>query len=185
LLAIIQEAVWLDRVLQMRYRRPDGTESERQVHPLGLVAKGSSWYLVGAAGEDIRTYRVSRIQEASSTDEPAVRPAGFDLADYWEQSSARFRERLPTYRVVLRISPDLLPQIRYGVGFTRIEEIGEPDADGWTRVTFNFGVEDEALSFILRRSGGIEVVEPRELSGLVVALARQIIERYAGVEPGT
>ncbi len=56
----IQAAVWQERRLQMVYGRGDGTTVERLVDPLGLVAKGSLWYLIAAVEGDMRTYRVSR-----------------------------------------------------------------------------------------------------------------------------
>ena len=38
-----------------------------RVEPLGLVAKGSVWYLVATVDGQSRTYRVSRVQEAAVT----------------------------------------------------------------------------------------------------------------------
>jgi predicted DNA-binding transcriptional regulator YafY len=89
-LPLLQDAIWQGRKLHLCYRRGDGTIVERVVDPLGLVAKGSIWYLV-AAGEDAeRVYRVSRVQDARMTDEPSTRPEGFDLAAAWAQLSDRF-----------------------------------------------------------------------------------------------
>jgi predicted DNA-binding transcriptional regulator YafY len=45
-LEALQSAVWSERQLEMVYCRSDGTTVERRVDPLGLVAKGSVWYLV-------------------------------------------------------------------------------------------------------------------------------------------
>jgi predicted DNA-binding transcriptional regulator YafY len=51
MLPMVQEAVSRDRKLKIHYQRP-GTEAvERIVDPLGLVAKGSTWYLVANTGE--------------------------------------------------------------------------------------------------------------------------------------
>jgi predicted DNA-binding transcriptional regulator YafY len=178
LLDTVQDAVWQGRMLRMSYRGGNGSLSERNVHPLGLVAKGSIWYLIAQRDGDLRTYRVSRIEAAEMLDESAIRPDGFDLARYWEDSSASFSARLPHYPVTLRISPNLLPQIRHGVGFTRIESISDPEADGWSTVTFNFGVEFEALSFILRHGDQVEIVEPTQLRDTVVEKARDILRLY-------
>lgn len=183
LLPTVQEAVWRNRVIRMEYRRGDGVLSERVVHPLGIVAKGSTWYMVAHHDRQLRTYRISRIESASVTDKPVDRPDDFDLAGYWEQSSSDFAARLPRYPVTLRVSPQLLPQIRHGVGFTRIEHIAEPDEDGWSRLLINFGVESEACAFIIRFGDQVEILEPSELRETVIGLAEQILRRYDRASP--
>jgi predicted DNA-binding transcriptional regulator YafY len=111
----LQEAVWQDRKMTMVYRRGDGTQTERTVEPYGLVAKASIWYMVAAVEEQIRVYRVSRVQAATLCEERFERPLTFDLAAYWADWCAEFessRARLP---VTLRAAPELvpiLPQIR-------------------------------------------------------------------------
>src|SRR6266550_4080942 len=45
MLPAVQDAVWSDRRLTFRYRQPGGDSVSRTVDPLGLVAKGSTWYL--------------------------------------------------------------------------------------------------------------------------------------------
>ena len=41
--------------------------------PLGLVLKAGVWYLVAMAGDQIRTYRLSRVVAARALDERAIR----------------------------------------------------------------------------------------------------------------
>lgn len=180
LLNVVQDAVWQGRQLAMAYRGANASLSERTVHPLGIVAKGSTWYLVAHHDGNLRTYRVSRIESAELLDDPATRPDDFDLAAYWDESSAEFNSRLPRYPVTVRVSPEILPQIRHGVGFTRIESVGDPDADGWTRVTLNFGVEFEAHAFVFRFGEQIEILDPPELQEIVIDKARAILGLYSG-----
>lgn len=49
-LPLVQEAIWGERKLRIVYQRGEGRDVERIVDPLGLVAKGSLWYLVAAHG---------------------------------------------------------------------------------------------------------------------------------------
>jgi predicted DNA-binding transcriptional regulator YafY len=72
-LPILQEAVWQERRLRMVYQRGDESVVERVVDPLGLVAKGSVWYLVAGVEGEPRSYRVSRVQQASQLEEPCRR----------------------------------------------------------------------------------------------------------------
>ena len=88
LLHRVQESIWLERQLSIIYERSPGCDSvTRQLSPLGLVAKGSAWYLVASIDNDLRSYRVSRISNAKVLDQPAHFPEGFDLAQFWEQST--------------------------------------------------------------------------------------------------
>src|SRR5690606_34191011 len=62
--ATVQQAIWEERKLSIRYQQADGKLNERSVEPLGLVAKGNNWYLVALRDGELRNYRVSRIQHA-------------------------------------------------------------------------------------------------------------------------
>ena len=48
-LPALQQAVMSDRRVRIMYER-DGCGSERTLEPLGLIAKGATWYLAGAGG---------------------------------------------------------------------------------------------------------------------------------------
>src|SRR5206468_1789867 len=67
-LPLLQDAVWRDRKVRMMYG--DECPSERVVDPLGLVAKGSIWYLVAQIDASIRSYRVSRVHDQIEILEP-------------------------------------------------------------------------------------------------------------------
>jgi predicted DNA-binding transcriptional regulator YafY len=176
-LPTLQEAVWRERKLRITYARGD-TPVERLVDPLGLVAKGSAWYLVAAVEDELRTYRVSRILMAEITDDPSVRPPTFDLAAYWEQSTAEFKANLPRYPATVRVEPALLPRIRSEGRYARIEREGPPDAGGWIPLAMLFEGERNACEYVLSFGARIEVVEPPALRELVIQAAAGILARY-------
>lgn len=94
MLPIVQEAVSRDRKLAIRYLRAGRELVERIVDPLGLVAKDSTWYLFARTPNGLRTYRVSRIEEASVLDEQSERPEDFDLAAWWKSNTEQFQEEM-------------------------------------------------------------------------------------------
>jgi len=94
MLPLVQDAVWSDRKLAFRYWRAGRELVERTVDPLGLVVKSSTWYLFARTPDGFRTYRVSRIEDARILDEPADRPASFDLAAYWKSSTEQFQDEV-------------------------------------------------------------------------------------------
>lgn len=175
----VQEAVWQERRLDLTYERGfDGEPVERQVDPLGLVAKGSVWYLVAAVGTDVRTWRASRISAARVLDEPARRPEGFDLAAYWERSSAEFKTSIPRFYAIFRVHPEVLPRLYAAGRFSRVERMGEVDGEGWTRVEMRFQFEEEAAEIALSFGPRLEVLDPPSVRDRVLELARSVVAFY-------
>ncbi|MGA2133462.1 MAG: YafY family protein [Bryobacteraceae bacterium] len=173
-LPVLLDALWRERRVRFVYQRVLGEAGERTVDPLGLVAKGSTWYLISTADGEPRTYRVSRVREAAILDSPARRPAGFDLAAYWERSAAEFREKLPRYYATFRAGPDVMRWVRYR-GWRLEEETAEGEA---VRVRVRFDAEEEALQFALSFGARIEVLEPAELRERTAAAAAEIMAVY-------
>jgi predicted DNA-binding transcriptional regulator YafY len=175
----IQEAIWQERRLRLTYQRGDGATVERQAGPLGLVAKSGVWYLVAAVEGELRSYRVSRVQGVEATDAAFTRPPDFDLAAYWQQSTADFKANLPRYPVTLRADPAIISAMRYADRYARIEEVGPPESDGWVRLSMRFEEEHNACEYVLRFGPQVEVVEPASLRELVIQAAQGILARYA------
>ncbi|HLG64676.1 MAG TPA: YafY family protein [Ktedonosporobacter sp.] len=176
-LPILQEAIWRERELQFTYQRNDGKLVERLAAPLGLVAKGSVWYLVAIVEQEIRSYRVSRIRDAAITDQPYTRPQGFDLAQYWSQSSASFVASLPRYPAILRMTAAAFERIPPGRQI-RVEHAEPSGADGWITARVLFETEDSACGYILSHGAQIEVVEPLELRERVISIATSVVAFY-------
>jgi predicted DNA-binding transcriptional regulator YafY len=177
-LAPVQDAVWRDRRLAMTYLRGDDSVVERDVDPLGLVAKGSTWYLVAAVDGVPRTYRVSRIQAVDLLDESCVRPPGFDLANFWEQSSTEFTANLPRYPAVVRVRGDALSRLRRAGRYSRVDHVHEPDASGWVLVDMMFEDEHSAGELLLGFGGAVEVIAPASLRAWVIRAAQDTVALY-------
>lgn len=162
-LPVLQEAVWNDRMIRMRYR---GSRSWFAVAPLGLVSKGGSWYLVGRSRDAYRTYNVARIHDIETTDERFERPDDFDLAAYWERAQAEFTESFPSYVVKLRLRGDAL--VRAGWTYARAKTISAPDARGWATAELDVQDEENALRTVRTLGNDVIVRSPARLRGLAV-----------------
>lgn len=170
MLPIVRDAVWSDRKLRFIYG--DGEHAhERVVDPLGLVAKGSVWYLVAQIEGGVRTYRVSRMFDAAISDTASDAPAAFDLARYWEESAATFREKLPRFPVVIRTR---MPRS----WMTALMRYGAIDAMEDEVVRMHFDTEEVAIAVLLGFADAAEVVEPASLREKIAAAARATIARY-------
>src|SRR6476469_8489178 len=84
-LEALQQAVIEGRQIRLGYTDARGAVSERVVHPLGLVSKGTTWYLVADTDGGRRTFRVWRVQSVELLDAASLRPDDFDLHRAWEE----------------------------------------------------------------------------------------------------
>jgi len=178
-LPILQEAIWLERKLQISYeRRPDCEAVQRLIAPFGLVAKGSAWYLVGAVDGQVRSYRVSRITHAEVLNEHAEIPADFDLATFWQQSAIVFKTNVPNYVAQFWVAPEVLLRLSFAGRFARVTETDETDARGWRKVVVGFDVEEMACEYAVSFGPNLEVIEPLSLREKVIDMAHATLRFY-------
>jgi predicted DNA-binding transcriptional regulator YafY len=175
-LPVLLDALWRERQVRFIYARELCEPSERTADPLGLVAKGSTWYLIARSEGQLRTYRVSRMSDAALLDGPTALPADFDLAEYWQRSAAEFREKLPRYYATFLAQPSVMRWVRYK-GWRLESE--EPEGDR-VRVKLRFDVEEEALQFALSFGDGVEAIEPANLRDKVLERAEAAARLYGG-----
>ncbi|HEY3063157.1 MAG TPA: YafY family protein [Chloroflexota bacterium] len=176
-LGALQQAVWHDQRVAIDYTRADGTSVERMVDPLGLVAKGSVWYLVASVGGQVRTYRAARVSAVRPTGEAASRPAGFELASFWRESSAAFKAALPRFTVQVRVTAQAVESVR-NARRVRIESEAPPAEDGRVVMELTFDTEAEAQAFALGHGLDVEVLEPAALRQAVAHVAAEVAMRY-------
>ena len=154
--------------------------------PLGLVLKGGTWYLVARHGEDLRTYRVSRMAEATVAAEPFDRPTGFDLVTTWGELSADFDRSILTTTVRVRVSPHAqrrLPAVVPTAATVEAITDGLPDPDGWREVLLPVESEAVALSQLVCLGAGVEVLEPAGLRRALAGIAHEMAERNGAPRP--
>lgn len=177
-LATVADALWRERRLRIRYRRRDD-EVQRTLDPLGLVLKAGTWYLVARTRRGIATYRVARIAAATVLEDGFERPAGFDLAAWWEASAAEFDRALRPLPARLRLSPTGMRWLAEALGVAAAQEAaataGEADDDGWRVVDVGVESVEVAASQLLVLGDHVEVLAPpalrRALHDTALALA--------------
>ncbi|MDR0358817.1 MAG: WYL domain-containing protein [bacterium] len=170
-LARVQNALWSERRLRLRYRRGEERVVERVVEPYGLVSKRGTWYLLAGVEGTRRVYRVSRIEDAEILPDAFERPPDFDLAQAWGEAVAGFRAADPV-RVVVRPRPDRTPQLARVYGDSVVEE----REDGLLELEFP---SVEAATCLLAGFGGaVEAVFPETLRRQLANLGRELVETY-------
>jgi predicted DNA-binding transcriptional regulator YafY len=180
MLPIVQDAVARDRKLAILYRPAGRERVERTVDPLGLVAKGGTWYLVARTPDGFRTYRVSRIEDARLLDQPSERPADFDLATYWKSSTEELRKGRAQYEATLRLEPRVAQSLKTWRAASPVQ-VGEADGAGWVTLRVRFDDEDQACFVVLGQGPRAEVIEPAGLRERVTADLAAALERARAV----
>lgn len=185
-LAAVADAVWEQHVVWVRYRRAgSGGEVERTLEPLGLVLKGGAWYLVARVGEQIRTYRVARILELTVCEERFERPAGFDLAAFWQARTEHFEASSYRGEATVRLSPRGFTLLGYLatpiVARAARESATPPDAEGWVEVVLPIESIEHAVADLLRLGPDAEVLAPPALRARMIESAEAVVRRYRGV----
>ena len=177
----LQRAVMDGVQVRIRYAGRDRPESERVVHPLGLVAKRSVWYLVAGTDAGQRTFRVSRVREVTRTEDPVERPEGFDLAEAWRSILDSIDERRAGVRGVAMADEEAVRWLRPAFG-SRLT-IGDVDSDGRTRVEIRSWNAHSLASELAPFGDRIEVLEPDEVRSELARLATELARLYGAAGP--
>ena len=168
----LRQAMAERRCVRIVYRGFNKDTSERMVAPYALALQWGLWYLVGHCHlrDEMRTFRVDRIQNIEVTDTPCAVPDGFDVEDYLRRSM-RYE---PKYTVMVRVARTLVQATRERYGhWMRIEELD----DGDIMASYTAATLDWSMSWVLSCGGGASVVAPDELRVEVVAAAERILGR--------
>lgn len=176
-LEALQQAVVQGIQVRLGYTDAKGAVSERTVHPLGLVSKGTTWYLLGDTDAGRRTFRVWRVRSVELTDAPAERPEGFDLREAWEEVVATLDDRRTLRIVTGRVDPRLLPWLRPHFG-TRLT-VGATEDDGRINVELGFPeAYDDPARELCGYGDGLEVLGPPEVRRRLAELGGALVARY-------
>lgn len=179
-LGLIQQAVWQNRRLWLRYELEFWNESQQECEPYGLVARGNLWYLVGWMGGRMRVIRVSRVLEAALLEGGFQRLADFDLAAFWQTWISEVQRSQREYRVRVRVAARLQRLLIRHFGNTARAQIDTtpPGEDGWTELELPFEHFFAARERLLSYGSAIEVLEPLALRQSLIDLARQALSVY-------
>ena len=175
-LEALQRAVVQAVQVRLGYADRVGAVSERTVHPLGLVAKGSTWYLVADTGAGLRTFLVWRVRSVELTEEAVRRPPGFDLAEAWRGVVATVDERRASLRVRALADPSIVGWLRGHFG-TRLA-VGDTLDDGRVALVIGFGITHHAAMELAGYAVGLEVLDPPEVRSQLAAIGARLVERY-------
>ncbi|MEU1463597.1 YafY family protein [Streptomyces sp. NPDC005727] len=178
-LEVLQDAVFSDRRLRLRYRHSGDREpSTYTVDPYGLVAKAGVWYLVADRRGTPRLFRADRVRSARLLDDPVRRRPGVELADVWEVLRRQVEERPGDgVDVTVRVRRERLDMFRR-MAAAQLTEV--PDDDGvsdWVTARLSYPVL-RAVRQLLGFSDQVEILGPSEARAELLRAVRSVTALY-------
>jgi predicted DNA-binding transcriptional regulator YafY len=173
----LQKAVVDGVQVKLGYTSADRRESERIVHPLGLVVKGTVWYLIAGTDGGQRTFRVNRVRSVERTDDPVERPEGFDLAATWKSVVETLDEGRAPYKTTVRTRREYVGWLRGAFG-TRVR-IGEIKQDGSVDAVVRGHVIESLAAELAGFGSLLEVFDP-EVRRHLARIGEELTRQYAG-----
>jgi predicted DNA-binding transcriptional regulator YafY len=166
------------RRLHLIYQSFRQETTRRTVDPYALALQWGNWYLAAFCHlrEDMRTFRIDRIQRVEPTDEYFEVPPDFDARAYLEQMASQRPEAY--YRVVVRFDLEVAHIVR-----ERREEWQDltEHGDGSVTLAFDASELDWPCRWVLTYQDRATVLSPPELAAKVRDVARSIAARYQDI----
>ncbi len=150
------------------------------IWPYGLVAHRGSLYVVGHSEQhdEVRHWKVDRIEDVDVTRVPFQRPADFDLESHLAGSLGIYHGK-ENVRVRARFTTSAARYIREKRMHASQRVIQERDGSAIAEWTLSNTVE--AKSFLLSFGSAAEVLEPEGLRQEIAAEVAAMAERYSAV----
>jgi len=172
----LQDAVIRGVQVRLGYVDRAGAETERTVHPLGIIAKGRSWYLVAETEAGRRTFRIDRASAVTLTDHPVERPGDFDLAESWREIADEVERGRTPVEIQATCAPDGLGLLRAALGHDL--EIGGSTDDGRVTVVIRGPSEYGLAGHLAGLVEWLEVTGPPGVRVHLSAIGRALVGRY-------
>jgi predicted DNA-binding transcriptional regulator YafY len=173
----LQEAVIRGIQVRLGYVDRKGSETERTVHPLGVVAKGPTWYLVSNTEAGRRTLRIDRVSSVELTDDPVQRPEGFDLAESWREIADEVDRKRTPLEAQGMCAPDGLGLLRMALG-SRLE-VGGSTPDGRIEIVIRGHDEFTLAGELAGLNEWVEVTGPQGVRNHLASIGGALVARYS------
>jgi predicted DNA-binding transcriptional regulator YafY len=178
----LEQAVIERRQVRLDYVDRRRHESTRTVHPLGLVRKGSAWYLVAGTEGGQRTFQLPRIRSVVLLDERAVRPEGFDLSRTWASTVAAVEQRRRRVRAVVRVPARAVGPLREGWG-TDLTVLSEAE-DRSVLIELAAAMPEMIAEQLAGWGAQLYVISPEVVREHLARIGAELADRYGRASNG-
>jgi predicted DNA-binding transcriptional regulator YafY len=163
------------RCVRLVYRSIARQETaERVVEPYGLAFQWGQWSLAGFCRmrQDMRTFRVDRIQQIEAVPEHFSMPHDFDAREYLQ----RAMQYESPYQIVVHIDASMAQSVREShANWSQITDC----ADGSVVIQLGTTNLDWATGWVLSYGPAAKALQPPELVERVQEAAKGLLQKYA------
>jgi predicted DNA-binding transcriptional regulator YafY len=172
-LGILRKAVRELYLIHFSYTNSQGTDTERDCEPLGIVMKRYVWYLHGYCRlrKELRIFRLTRIVNLRMLPEVFERRLldPEDMNYHWKRSNGR-----PAIQLKLLFQP---------VTKAKVQDNFSPEqiaiqTDGTLLVTASFPEEPWLTNLLLGFGADVLIIEPQSVAQAVMKKAQEIVQLY-------
>ncbi len=172
------------RATFITYQSLQATESVTyDIYPYGLAYHRGSLYLVGWAPEheQLRHWKVDRIEDAEVTEFRFERPKDFDLSEHFGKSFGVFHGDGQVQHVKIRFSSTVARYVQEGAWHP--SQKLSPQPDGSVVAEFDLSSTEEIKRWVLGFGRHAEVLEPDTLRDEMAEELEAMRDRYIVVTP--
>ncbi|MGC9348559.1 MAG: helix-turn-helix transcriptional regulator [Anaerolineae bacterium] len=172
-LQVLRECIRTRHPVRITYHSFKLEETRREVHPYALIFRWGLWYVVGHCQlrDEMRTFRVDRIQDVKALDGRFKVPDDFSARVYVEETM-RFENR---HTIKVHMDARVAPHVRERTGHWLDLENHD---DGSVTIQLQVSDLEWATGWVLSYGDAATALEPLELVERVRAEASSILARY-------
>jgi len=179
-LETVERALFTDRQLRIGYRRRGEADLRGYtVHPLGLVWRGATGYLVATAFSyrDPIQFALHRVDGAEVLAAARSVPDGFTIDAYIAAGAFDFLVGAAPLDLVVRVHPHVAARLHESpLGEDQRATIG---ADGWSELSATVADTTQLRVWLHGHADHVEIVAPASLRAEFAATSARIAARYA------
>ena len=172
--AQLQQAIVKKRKVNIRYHSLfEGTIIDVELSPYHLLYNKRAWYVLGRSSlhKSVRTFKLNRIRELTTTQRCFVDGEKFDVYDYLGRAWSMIPEG-QLYNIKLKFLPELAHDVAE-VQWHSTQQVTFED-DGSAIIKFRVDGLNEIIWWILSYGDKVQVLAPKILRQRIVRIARNM-----------
>lgn len=178
--SIVSEALLQEHQVQIDYwSQYRQAQSTRTVHPLGLIQRGRSLYLIAASasGDLVQTYAMHRIRRATVLEGAVATPSGFALAEWAKTDAGMQYGQKGRIDLVLSFAPHLFDFLQESP-LDEKQKLSKPET-GWGTLQAHVTRSIQLEQWLLSLGPDVVVIEPTELRADIQSKVIKMMALYA------
>jgi predicted DNA-binding transcriptional regulator YafY len=172
----IENAIREKRNITIFYESLKSEKTKRKISPYAMAFRKSAWYLVGHCHlrDDIRTFRLGRIQSVRLSPERFQTPDNFSIEEYFQNSWGVYKGKLTKFKVKFSGQAAVMVKTSKHQPYEEITEL----EDGSIIYETTVSGREEFIRWILGFGPDAELLEPQSARREIKRILDSASENY-------